>query len=104
MSRQKGKLNTPQSIIDKMMQMHNEEGVTIRELSGIYKMPFKSVKNMVTRENHKKRRVEEGIQPRRRGRLPKGYKATDNEKDSEIKRLKMENELLRDFLRAAGRK
>jgi hypothetical protein len=47
--------------------------------------------------------IEAGITPRRRGRPPKGYKLTEDEKDNEIKRLKMENELLRDFLRAAGR-
>ena len=103
MPREKGKQNTPQSIIDDMMRMHNETGVTVRELSKIYKMPFKSVKNMVTRENNKRRRAEAGIEPRRRGRPLKGYQLTENEKDNEIKRLRMENELLRDFLHAAGR-
>ena len=42
--------------------------------------------------------------PRRRGRAPKGHKLTENDKDDEIKRLQMENELLRDFLRVSGRK
>jgi len=104
MSRKKGKQNTPQSIIDDMMRMHNEAGVTVRELSNAYKMPFKSVKNMVTRENNKKRRMEAGLEPRKRGRPSKRHPQTEKEKDNEIKRLKMENELLRDFLRAAGRK
>jgi predicted ArsR family transcriptional regulator len=104
MPREKGKLNTPQSIINEMMRMHKEDEVTVRELSSIFKMPFKSVKNMVTRENKKTHQVEAGIGPRRRGRPAKGYKLTENEKDNEIKRLKMENELLRDFLRAAGRR
>ena len=72
MPREKGKQNTPQSIIDDMMRMHNETGVTVRELSKIYKMPFKSVKNMVTRENNKRSRAEAGIEARRRGRRPKG--------------------------------
>jgi hypothetical protein len=48
--------------------------------------------------------IADGIVPRRRGRLPKGFLTTEQEKDNEIKRLKMENELLRDFLRIAGRK
>ncbi|NCB53070.1 MAG: hypothetical protein EOM54_14530 [Clostridia bacterium] len=60
--------------------------------------------NLITRHNRTERQIEAGIVPRRRGRPPKGYKATDSEKDNEIKRLKMENELLRDFLRASGRK
>jgi len=42
--------------------------------------------------------------PRRKGRPPNGYRLTENDKDNEIKRLQMENELLRDFLRAFGRK
>lgn len=104
MPREKGKQNTPQSIIDEIMRMHNQDGVSIRELSSIYKMPFKSVKNMVTRENSKKRLVKAGIEPRRRGRPKKEHMLTENEKNNEIRRLKMENELLRDFLRAVGRK
>ncbi|MDP4108897.1 MAG: imidazolonepropionase [Bacillota bacterium] len=104
MPREKGKQNTPQSTIDEIMRMHNQDGVSIRELSSIYKMPFKSVKNMVTRENNKKRRVKAGIEPCRRGRPKKGHVLTENEKDNEIRRLKMENELLRDFLHAVGRK
>ncbi|MDP4110408.1 MAG: hypothetical protein Q8878_10320, partial [Bacillota bacterium] len=91
MPREKGKPNTPQSRIDEIMRMHNQDGVSIRELSSIYKMPFKSVKNMVTRENNKKRRVKAGIEPCRRGRPKKGHVLTENEKDNEIRRLKMEN-------------
>ena len=104
MPREKGKQNTPQRIIDEMMRMHKETGVTIRELSSKYKMPYKSVKNMVTRENHKASRMEAGISPRRRGRPVEDHKLTEDEKTNEINRLKMENELLRDFLRAAGRR
>ncbi|MEE1491870.1 MAG: hypothetical protein UGF45_07600 [Massilioclostridium sp.] len=48
--------------------------------------------------------MEAGIMPRRRGRPPKGYVPTKQEKENEIRRLKMENELLRDFLRLAGRR
>jgi transposase-like protein len=42
--------------------------------------------------------------PKRRGRTQKDGLKTDKEKDNEIKRLKMENDLLRDFLHLAGRK
>ena len=41
--------------------------------------------------------------PRSRGRPPKGNGVTEKDKDNEIKRLTMENELLRDFLRVCGR-
>jgi transposase len=102
MHRQKGKKNTEQSIIDEIMRHHIDEGKSIRELSQMYGMPFKTVKNMVTRENNKKRKWDAGITPRRLGRPPKGHKTTETGKDYEIKRLRMENELLRDFLRAVG--
>lgn len=100
MSRQKGTRNTPQQIIDEIVQKHRE-GKSIRELSEEYGKPFKTIKNMSTREARKKRRQEAGVLPKQRGR-----KATVTlaEYKYENKRLKMENELLRDFLHLAGRK
>ena len=62
------------------------------------------VKQWLRRYNRRQRALEAGIEPRRRGRPPKGCQPTEREKDTEIKRLKMENELLRDFLRLAGRR
>jgi len=44
------------------------------------------------------------IAPRRRGRPRKNHILTEKEKDNEIKRLTMENDLLRSFLQVAGRK
>ena len=44
------------------------------------------------------------IAPRRRGRPQKERILTGKEKDTEIKRLTMENDLLRSFLQAAGRR
>ena len=62
------------------------------------------VKEWVKRYNRRKRKMDAGIMPRRRGRPPKGYVPTEQQKDNEIRRLKMENELPRDFLRFAGRR
>ena len=82
-----------------------EEGKTNREIAEHYGFKDKYVvKQFVSRYNRQQRRIEVGIVPRRRGRPPKGYEPTEQEKDNEIKRLKMENELLRDFLRHAGRR
>jgi gentisate 1,2-dioxygenase len=101
MHRQKGTLNTPQSIIDEIVTKHRN-GETIKLLSAEYAKPFKTIKNMCTRENNKMRRQKEGLEPKRsRGRKPAVSLA---EYKYENKRLKMENELLRDFLHAAGRK
>lgn len=60
--------------------------------------------NFLKKRRRKEKKVLAGIALRPKGRQPKGYKMPEAEKDYEIKRLKMENELLRDFLRLAGRR
>lgn len=79
------------------------QGKSNREIRDYYGLSKKQMENLITRHNKRERLLEEGIVPRRRGRPPKRYKSTESEKDNEIKRLKMENELLRDFLHAVGR-
>ncbi len=83
-------------------QMH-AEGKTQREIADYYGFKDKYVvKGYLRRQRKKQCRIEAGITPHRRDRPPKGY-MPEADKDYEIKRLKMENELLRDFLRIAGR-
>ena len=95
MARKKGTPNTPQIIINEIIEKH-KKGNTIKEIAREYKKPFKTVKNMVTRENNKNRVQENEKRLRKqRGRKPA---VTLAEYKYENKRLKMENELLRDFL------
>jgi len=100
MHRKKGTRNTPQAIIDEIVQKH-AAGKSTRELAEEYGKPFKTVRNMFEREAEKKRRQEAGLPPKQRGRKAA---VTLQEYKYENKRLKMENELLRDFLHLAGRK
>lgn len=79
-------------------------GKSNREIRERFGLSEKQLKNLITRHNRAEDRLHAGILPRKRGRPPKGNIPTEQEKDNEIKRLKMENELLRDFLRLAGRK
>lgn len=82
-----------------------EAGKTNREIAEHFGFKDKYVvKQLIARRNRNERKVQAGIEPRRRGCPPKGYQDTEKWKDNEIKRLKMENELLRDFLRLAGRR
>lgn len=99
MHREKGTQNTPQEIIDEIVRKH-ASGATSAELAMEYGKPLKTIKNMITRENNKRRREETGHAPKQRGRKPA---VSLQEYKYENKRLKMENELLRDFLRLAGR-
>lgn len=100
-TRQYTHIQTLEAEIAKM----REEGKTQRETADYYGFKDKYVvKGYLKRQRKKQQCIEAGITPRRQGRPPKGYQSTEQEKDNEIRRLKMENELLRDFLRIAGRK
>jgi len=88
--------------IEKEIFEMREKGKANYEIADYFDISSRQIENLVNRHNRARERLEAGILPRRRGRPPKGHKPTEQEKDNEIKRLKMENELLRDFLRHAG--
>ena len=93
-----------QAVEKEMLEM-KAEGKTNREIAAYFGFQDKYVvKRWVKRYNRRMREMEAGIMPRRRGRPPKGYVPTEQEKENEIRRLKMQNELLRDFLRLAERR
>lgn len=103
-SGQKGIKHFGEQIISDVLRM-KAQGKTNREISEYYGFKDKYViKQLIKRYNRKQKMIQAGIVPRRKGRPPKGYVVTEAEKDNEIKRLKMENELLRSFLQIAGRK
>ena len=82
-------------------------GRTQREVAEYYGFPDKKVvKGLLERERRKERKLEAGILPRPKGRPRKEAVPGDivAEQAYEIQRLRMENELLRDFLRCTGRK
>lgn len=83
------------------------EGKTQREVAEHYGFKDKYVvKQLLTRERRKERRLEAGMIPRPKGRPRKNAAPRDivAEQAYEIQRLRMENELLRDFLQSTGRK
>ena len=87
--------------IDQMIK----EGKTQREIALFFGFKDKTIVHQyLKRQRKKEKQVMAGILPRRRGRRPSGYRPTEEEKDNEIKRLKMEVELLRSFLQIAGRR
>lgn len=82
------------------------QGKTQREVAKKFGFRDKYVvKEFVKRHRRRVERIEAGIMPRPKGRPRKGAAPIDisKEKDYEIKRLKMENELLRNFLSVVGR-
>jgi transposase len=88
---------------DEIIATHNN-GLSIRETAEHYGLKPRQIENLINRHNRRKKKIESGNPPKRKGRPRTRPLTTDEEKDYEIKRLTMENELLRDFLRLAGRR
>ena len=83
------------------------EGKTQREVAGYYGFQNKQVvKRLLERGRRKERKLEAGILPRPKGRPRKDAAHRDiaAEQTFEIQRLRMEDKLLRGFLRSAGRR
>ena len=82
-------------------------GKTKREIAEHFGLRDKYVvKQLLARERRKEAKIAAGIMPRPQGRPRKDALSQDMvaEQAYEINRLKMENKLLRDFLRLTGRK
>ena len=83
------------------------EGKTQQEAAEYYGFRDKQVvKRLLERERRKERKLEAGIRPWPKGRPRKDAAPRDvvAEQACEIQRLRMENKLLRDFLRFTERK
>lgn len=89
-----------------------EEGLTKKAIAEKLGFSFEQVKGFLTRYNAKQRKLAAGIALRHKGRPPKDYVASENDKvselkyilarkDAKIKSLEMENELMQDFLSLA---
>ena len=85
-----------------MEQMH-QEGHSCREIGEKFGFTKEQVKECLRRPRRKGKK-EQKRKPKRRGRAAKQIPTTLSELEKEVKQLRMENELLRDFLKAAGRK
>ena len=83
------------------------EGKTQREVAEHYGFRDKQVvKRLLERERRKERKLEAGILPRPKGRPRKDAapRAIVAEQAYEIQRLRLEDNLLRDFLQFTGRR
>ena len=92
-----------------------EEGMTLREIGEKYGFTYEQVHNFISRHNRNQRKIAAGIAIKRKGRPPKDYVVSKQDKiaelkyilarkDAKIKSLEMENELMRDFLSFTERK
>ena len=92
-----------------------EKGLTKREIGNQLGFSYEQIHNFISRYNEKQRQISAGIAIKKKGRPPKDYVVTEEmklqelryiiaRKDSKIRALKMENELMRDFLSLTERK
>ena len=103
MSRQK---ETQIQVKEEELLAVREAGATRQEVANQLGLRQVQIKNWINRYNRKQAKQEAGIFPKPKGRPRKVAEPGDiiAEQAYEIQRLKMENELLRDFLRSTGRK
>ena len=91
------------------------QGLTRKEIGAKLGFTKEQVHNFITRYNEKQRKLKAGVALKAKGRPAKYYEITEDmkinelkyiiaRKDSKIKRLEMENELMRDFLSLTERK
>ena len=92
-----------------------EQGLTEKEIGNKLGFSFKQVHNFFYRQRVNQRKLAAGISLKRRGRPPKDYIVSNQDKiaelkyilarkEAKIKSLEMENELMRDFLSLTERK
>ncbi len=79
-------------------------GKTRQEIADELGLTKQQIKGWIKRHNKSQARLAAGLPPKHRGRPRKNEPTSEEEYKYEIKRLKMENELLRDFLRLTGRR
>ena len=91
------------------------QGMTLQAIGEQLGFTYKQLHNFITRHNANQRKIESGIAIKRKGRPPKDYVVSEQDKvaelryilarkEAKIKSLEMENELMRDFLSLTERK
>ena len=92
-----------------------KEGYSSREIGIKFGFSYKQMRHYFYRHNVEQRKIAAGIAIKRKGRPPKDYVVSEQDKvaelkyilarkDAKIKSLEMENELMRDFLSLTERK
>lgn len=79
-------------------------GETNREIAESYGLTLKQIKKLITRQNNKAKKIANGYIPRPKGRPRKKAADEETRRNNELEELRMQVELLRNFLSEAGRR
>ena len=79
-------------------------GESNREIGESYGLTKRQVEQLVNRQNRKARLIAKGYVPHPKGRPRKNSADEENKRNNELTELRMQVELLRNFLSEAGRR
>ena len=87
-----------------VVRVRHEQGETYAEIATSYGLRKKQLKQLMERQRRKERRIAAGYIPRPKGRPRKEPASEEVKRNNEIVQLRMQVELLRNFLSEAGRR
>jgi len=90
--------------LTEIIRQRKADGETNREIAESYGLTKYQVKQLMARQNRKERRIAAGYIPRPKGRPRKENASEEAKRNNEVVLLRMQVELLRNFLCEAGRR
>ncbi|MDD6042027.1 MAG: hypothetical protein PUD63_12670 [Clostridia bacterium] len=90
--------------LTEIIRQRKANGETNREIAESYGLTKYQVKQLMARQNRKERRIAAGYIPRPKGRPRKETASEEAKRNNEVVLLRMQVELLRNFLYEAGRR
>ena len=90
--------------LTEVVRTRHEQGETYAQIASDYGLEKKQLKQLMARRRRKERKIAAGYIPRPKGRPRKEPASEEVKRNNEIERLRMQVELLRNFLSEAGRR
>ena len=90
--------------LTELVRTRHEQGETYAEIAFSYGLEKKQLKQLMARLRRKERNIAAGYIPRPKGRPRKEPESEEVKRNNEIVQLRMQVELLRNFLSEAGRR
>ena len=87
-----------------VVRVRHEQGETYGEIASSYGLRKKQLKQLMERQRRKERKIAAGYIPRPKGRPRKEPASEEAKRSNEIVQLRMQVELLRNFLSEGGRR
>lgn len=90
--------------LTEVIRARKAQGESNREIGESYGLSRRQVEQLINRQNRKERKIAAGYVPRPKGRPRKESASEEAKHNNEIAQLRMQVELLRNFLSEVGRR